>query len=76
MRLKWKNYQHDIVSIKVLDLHADPAFPRDGRVEKVKWLHSGKGIAPNTHKYLDQFLRILLATFTTGLVFVKQSKQG
>ena len=27
-------------------------------------------------KYLDQFLTVLLKTFTTGLVFVRQSKQG
>ena len=25
--------------------------------------------------YLDQFLMVLLATFTTGLVFARQSKQ-
>ena len=27
-------------------------------------------------KYLDQFLTVLLATFTTGLVFMRLSKQG
>ena len=27
-------------------------------------------------KYLDQFLMILLETFTTGLIFARQSKQG
>ena len=27
-------------------------------------------------KYLDQFLTVLLKTFTTGLIFARQSKQG
>ena len=30
---------------------------------------------PRTPKYLDQFLMVLLTTFTTGLVFARQSKQ-
>ena len=30
--------------------------------------------APPTPKYLDKFLTVLLATFTTGLVFVRQLK--
>ena len=34
------------------------------------------GSAPDYPKYCDQFLMVLLATFTTGLVFVRQSKQG
>ena len=29
-----------------------------------------------TPKYLDQFVMVLNATFTTGLIFVRQSKQG
>ena len=29
-----------------------------------------------TPKYLDQFLTVLHATFTTGLIFVRQLKQG
>ena len=29
---------------------------------------------PPTIKYLDKFLTVLLATFTTGLVFVRQLK--
>ena len=32
--------------------------------------------APDYPKYLDQFLMVLLETFTTGLIFVRQSKQG
>ena len=31
---------------------------------------------PDALKYLDQFLMVLLAIFTTGLIFVRQSKQG
>ena len=27
-------------------------------------------------KYLEQFLMVLLETFTTGLIFARQSKQG
>ena len=36
------------------------------------------GWVETTHypKYLDQFLTILLETFTTGLIFVRQLKQG
>ena len=30
----------------------------------------------HNHKYFDQFLMVLHATFTTGLVFVRQLKQG
>ena len=47
------------------------------------WDNQTKGSQPYvstiiTHnpKYLDQFLIVLLETFTTGLVFVRQSKQG
>ena len=38
----------------------------------------GCGVAGASHipKYICHFLTILLATFTTGLVFVEQSKQG
>ena len=35
----------------------------------------GEHILP-TPKYLDQFLPVLHATFTTGLVFARQLKQG
>ena len=31
--------------------------------------------APDYHKYLDQFLMVLLETSTTWLMFVRQSKQ-
>ena len=31
---------------------------------------------PDYPKYLDTFLMVLLETFTTGLIFVRQSKQG
>ena len=30
----------------------------------------------NTPKYLHQFLTVLLAIFTTGPIFARQSKQG
>ena len=33
-------------------------------------------IITHNPKYLDQFLTVLLETFTTGLVFVRQLKQG
>ena len=33
------------------------------------------GSTPDYRKYLDQFLMALLATFTTRLVFVRQSKE-
>ena len=33
-------------------------------------------IITHNPKYLDQFLIVLLETFTTGLVFVRQLKQG
>ena len=36
----------------------------------------GKGTTPHTPKYLDQFLTVLLATFITGLIFARQSKEG
>ena len=52
---------NDIASIKVSDSYADPAFHLGGR----------KGTThTHTPKYLDQFLTVLLVTFTTGLVFV------
>ena len=34
------------------------------------------GRAPHTNKYLDQFLTVLLVSFTTGLVFERKLKQG
>ena len=33
-------------------------------------------IITHNPKYLDQFLMVLLETFTTGLIFVTQLKQG
>ena len=33
-------------------------------------------IITHNPKYLDQFLIVLLETFTTGLIFARQSKQG
>ena len=33
-------------------------------------------IITNNPKYLDQFLMVLLETFTTGLIFARQLKQG
>ena len=30
----------------------------------------------HTPKYLDQFLTVLLETFTTGIIFVRQLTQG
>ena len=32
-------------------------------------------IITHNPKYLDQFLTVLLETYTTGLVFARQSKQ-
>ena len=34
------------------------------------------GSAPDYPQYIDQFLMVLLETFTIGLIFVRQSKQG
>ena len=34
------------------------------------------GSASDYPKYLDQFLMVLFETFTTGLVFARQFKQG
>ena len=69
------------MSIKVLDSYTDPAFHREeggcplGEGEGGNGGRLG-GWAANNPKYLDQFLMILLATFTTGLTFVRQLKQA
>ena len=34
------------------------------------------GPTPDYPKYLDQFLMVLLETFTIGLIFARQLKQG
>ena len=34
------------------------------------------GSTPDYAKYLDQFLIVLLETYTTGLIFARQLKQG
>ena len=39
-------------------------------------VQQGGGGAPLTPMYLDKFLIVLLATFTTGLIFVRGLKQG
>ena len=78
-----KKCQHDIMSIKVLDSYTDPAFHREGGGCPLGEGGGGNGgrlggcweRAANSPKYLDQFLMILLATFTTGLIFVRQLKR-
>ena len=50
---------------------------RSSILQRCKGLPMGDGgKAPHTPKYLDQFLMVLLASFTIGLVFVRQVKQG
>ena len=41
--------------------------------KEMKRQNVGAG-GPHTPKYLDQFLTVLLATFTAGLIFVRHSK--
>ena len=68
-------------SLKISQIHA-VFFENFGKIMLVPpgWLvlppMGNPGTAPDYPKYHDLFLMVLLETFTTGFIFVRQSKQG